>query len=225
MCGRYSLISNLQDLENRFEFTNEFIPHGSRFNIAPSQPVLSITNNGSNNQAHMMRWGLIPHWSKDAKITSALINARAETLDQKVSFREPFLTKRCIIPADGFYEWTRKDNKKIPMRITLKSEELFGFAGLWENWVADNATQFSTCTIITTRANQLISPIHHRMPVILPRESEHIWLDPTNQDLKTLKGLLTQYTSDDMATYPVSTLVNSPENDSSDVIAMWQTIS
>jgi putative SOS response-associated peptidase YedK len=166
-----------------------------------------------------MKWGLIPRWSKDTKLASSMINARAETIDQKASFREPFLKRRCLIPSDGFYEWARNNGQRVPMRITLKSGEPFGLAGLWETWLSNNAEPITTCTIITTVANELMAPIHHRMPVILPRESEDMWLYPGNQDPTLLKELLTQYPSEGMEAYPVATLVNSPSNDSPDVIA------
>ena len=221
MCGRYSLVANLQDLEKRFSFSSEGLSYQSRFNVAPTQAVLSITNNGSSNDARLMKWGLIPRWSKDTKMASSMINARAETIDQKVSFKEPFLKRRCLIPADGFYEWTRNNDQKVPMRITLKSGEPFGLAGLWETWLTNDADTITTFTIITTKANELMAPIHHRMPVILPRESEDIWLDPDNQDPELLKELLSQYPSGEMEAYTVSTLVNSPSNDSPDVIARY----
>lgn len=219
MCGRYSLVTNLQDLEKRFSFSGDGLSHLSRFNISPTQSVLSITNNGSFNQASVMEWGFIPHWSKDPKIAPNMINARAETIDQKISFREPFLRRRCLIPADGFYEWVRNKNHKTPVRITLKSGEPFGFAGLWETWLSNDSNSITTFTIVTTKANELMAPIHPRMPVILPRESENLWIDPNNQDPVMLKALLTQYPSDYMEAYLVSTLVNSPHNDSPDVIA------
>ncbi|MQF97910.1 MAG: SOS response-associated peptidase [SAR202 cluster bacterium] len=221
MCGRYSLVANLQDLEKRFSFSSGDLSLQARFNVAPTQSVLSITNNGSTNEPRFMKWGLIPRWSKDTKIASNMINARAETIDQKASFKEPFLKRRCLIPADGFYEWARNNGQKVPMRITLKSGEPFGLAGLWETWVSNNTDPITTCTIITTKANELMAPIHHRMPVILPKESEDIWLDPDNQDPKLLKELLAQYPSSDMEAYTVSTLVNSPGNDSPDVIARY----
>ena len=221
MCGRYSLVANLQDLEKRFDFSGVSISYQSRFNVAPSQAVLSVTNNGSSNEVGLMKWGLIPRWSKDTKMASSMINARAESIDQKISFKEPFLKRRCLIPADGFYEWTRNNDQKVPMRITLKSGEPFGFAGLWETWLSNNTDPITTCTIITTKANELMAPIHHRMPVILPRESEDIWLDPSNKDPKLLKELLSPYPSGEMEAYTVSTLVNSPSNDSPDVIARY----
>lgn len=147
-----------------------------------------------------------------------MINARAETIDQKVSFREPFFKRRCIIPADGFYEWIRNGSNKIPMRITLRSGEPFGLAGLWETWLTNDRNIITTCTIITTKANELMAPIHHRMPVILSRKSEQVWLDPNNKDSQVLKQLLVQYPSDEMQAYEISRLVNSPQNDSAEVI-------
>ena len=219
MCGRYSLITDIEDLEQRFSFHGEGLPKNIRFNIAPTQDILTITNDGFLNQGQMMRWGLIPYWSQDMRMASRMINARSETLEQRNAFRQSLLRRRCLILADGFYEWTRNGNKKIPMRIKLRSGEPFGLAGLWDTWKSTDGTIVKSCTIVTTEANEFIAPIHNRMPVIINEEFEETWLDINNQDIKSLKGLLSPYKSDEMEAYEIPTLVNSPRNDSFEIIA------
>jgi putative SOS response-associated peptidase YedK len=219
MCGRYSLITEIKDLEQRFSFHGDGLPKDIRFNIAPTQNILAITNDGFVNQGLTMKWGLIPYWSQDMRMASRMINARSETLEQRNAFRQPLLRKRCLILADGFYEWTRKGNKKTPMRIKLRSGNPFGFAGLWDAWKSTDGEIVQSCTIITTEANELIAPIHNRMPAIINEEFEETWLDINNQDIKNLKRLLYPYESTDMEVYEISTLVNSPRNDSFEIIA------
>ncbi|MGG1446421.1 SOS response-associated peptidase [Bacillus subtilis] len=189
------------------------------FYVAPSQNILAIINDGSNNRLGKLRWGLIPPWAKDEKIGYKMINARAETITEKPAFRKPLVSKRCIIPADSFYEWKRLDPKtKIPMRIKLKSSNLFAFAGLYEKWNTPVGNPLYTCTIITTKPNELMEDIHDRMPVILTDENEKQWLNPKNTDPDYLQSLLLPYDADDMEAYQVSSLVNSPKNNSSELI-------
>ncbi|MEN7436429.1 SOS response-associated peptidase [Bacillus velezensis] len=221
MCGRFTLFSEFDDIIEQFnidQFLSENEYHPS-YNVAPSQNILTIINDGSNNRMGKLRWGLIPPWSKDEKIGYKMINARAETLPEKPSFRKPLVSKRCIIPADSFYEWKRLDSKtKIPMRIKLKSSNLFAFAGLYEKWNTSEGNPLYTCTIITTKPNELMEDIHDRMPVILTDESEKEWLNPKNTDPDYLQSLLLPYDSDDMEAYQVSPLVNSPKNNSPELI-------
>lgn len=221
MCGRFTLFSEFDDIIKHFSI-DEFLPEDEyqpSYNIAPSQNILTVINDGSNNRLGKLRWGLIPPWAKDEKIGYKMINARSETLTEKPSFRKPLINKRCIIPADSFYEWKRLDPKtKIPMRIKLKSSSLFAFAGLYEKWITQDGNTLFTCTIITTKPNELMEDIHDRMPVILTQGSEKEWLNPKNSDTDYLKSLLKPYAAHDMETYQVSSLVNSPKNNSPELI-------
>lgn len=211
MCGRFTLTVDLLALQERFHFRYQ----GSltpRFNIAPGQDVLAIVAEGGERVGKMMRWGLVPFWAKDARIGAKMINARAETVDEKASFRHAFKRRRCLILADGFYEWKKEGTKKVPYRFTLKTGEPFAFAGLWERWEGAS-DPIETCAIITTKANELIAPIHDRMPVMLPPERHDDWLDPRLDDSEYLKSLLLPYPSGEMRMYEVAPLVNSSKND------------
>ncbi|WP_412055643.1 SOS response-associated peptidase [Bacillus inaquosorum] len=200
---------------------DQFLPEGEyhpSYNVASSQNILTIINDGSNNRLGK-GWGLIPPWAKVEKIGYKMINARAETLAEKPSFRKPLVSKRCIIPADSFYEWKRLDPKiKIPMRIKLKSSNLFAFAGLYEKWNTPEGNPLYTCTIITTKPNELMEDIHDQMPVILTDVNEKEWLNPKNTDPDYLQSLLQPYDPNDMEAYQVSSLVNSPKNNSPELI-------
>ena len=212
MCGRYSLTSNLDDLQGRFNFEARDLVFRPRYNVAPSQSVLAVVNDGDN-RAEFMRWGLIPFWAKDHKIGYRMINAVGETVATKPAFRAAFKKRRCLVLADGFYEWKKVADGKLPMYISSRSREPFAMAGLWENWKDPSGELIHSCTIITTTPNCLIEPIHNRMPVILPQSAESTWLDSNVEDAETLASLLVPYSADDMEAYIVSTLVNSPKND------------
>jgi putative SOS response-associated peptidase YedK len=212
MCGRYSLTSNLDDLQARFDFEARDLVHRPRYNVAPTQTVLAVVNDGRN-RAEFMRWGLIPFWAKDHKIGYRMINAVGETVATKSAFRAAFKKRRCLVLADGFYEWKKVAGGKVPMYITSRSMEPFAMAGLWENWRDPSGEMVHSCTIITTTPNSLIEPIHNRMPVILSRAAEATWLDLAVDDAGALAPLLVPYSADDMEAYAVSTLVNSPQND------------
>jgi len=218
MCGRFTLTADQDSFEDRFSFTGFDLGWVPSFNIAPTQEVLTVTNDGSENHPELMRWGLVPPWAKDPKIGNRMINARSETLTEKPSFRTAFERRRCLIPADGFYEWKREGKAKKPMLITANPGGLFAFAGLWETWKQPDDCWLLTCAIITTSANEFMTSIHDRMPVILPRESEALWLDPEEQDTAMLSELLLPYDSGRMEAYEVSTLVNSPRNNFPEVI-------
>ena len=218
MCGRFTLTADQDSFEDRFSLTGFDLGWVPSFNIAPTQEVLTVTNDGSENRPELMRWGLVPSWAKDPKIGNRMINARSETLAEKPSFRTAFKRRRCLIPADGFYEWKREGKAKKPMLITVNPGDLFAFAGLWETWKQPDDSWLLTCAIITTSANEFMKSIHDRMPVILPRESEASWLDPEEQDTAMLSELLLPYDSDRMEAYEVSTLVNSPRNNFPEVI-------
>jgi putative SOS response-associated peptidase YedK len=185
-----------------------------RYNIAPSQPVAVVPNDGQL-KLDFYVWGLIPSWSKDPSIGNRLINARGETLAEKPSFRSAFRRRRCLIPADGFYEWQQVPGQKTktPMYIRLKSDEPFAFAGLWESWNSPDGSNVLSCTIITTTPNALMEPIHNRMPVILPASAYNQWLEPGEVNPASLQPLIQPYPAEAMTAYAVSTLVNRPEND------------
>jgi putative SOS response-associated peptidase YedK len=186
-----------------------------RYNIAPSQPVaaIRIAPDTATRQLLLLRWGLIPSWAKDPKIGHQCINAKAETVAEKPSFRAAFKTRRCLVIATGFYEWQVQGRAKQPMWIGLKSHRPFAFAGLWEQWQPSDGAVIESCTILTTESNELLRPIHNRMPVMLVPTAYDQWLDPTVQQAEPLKALLRPYPSEELTAYPVSTLVNNPHND------------
>jgi len=214
MCGRFTLTVNPADLQDAFSdytFPTRFSP---RFNIAPTQPVLAIPNDGKN-EADFFIWGLIPMWAKDPSIGNRLINARGETVAEKPSFRGSFKYKRCLILADGFYEWKTSDNKKTktPYFIHMKDRKPFALAGLWDSWESPDGSSIKTCTIITTTPNELMEHLHDRMPVILHPRDYAKWLDVSPQTPENLLPLIKPFPADDMSAYRVSTLVNKPAND------------
>jgi len=221
MCGRFTLTVDPADLQEAFPemaFPPKFAP---RFNVAPTQPILAIPNDGKN-AADFFVWGLIPSWAKDPSIGNKLINARAETLAEKPSFRGGFKYKRCLILADGFYEWKAipGSKTKIPHFIFLKNREPFAFAGLWDEWHAQRSDGGSlrSATIITTEPNELMATLHNRMPVILNKSDYTKWLDPAPQTPDKLQSLLKPFPADKMSAHPVGTLVNSPGNDRPELV-------
>jgi putative SOS response-associated peptidase YedK len=214
MCGRFTLTTDLDRLAEHFAFRAAHLSYTPRYNIAPSQPVLTLID-AQERRAGFLRWGLIPSWAKDLGIGDRMINARAETVAEKPSFRRALQKRRCLVLADGFYEWRKEGKKKTPLFITLKAREPFAFAGLWETWKSPTGEAIHSCTIITTTPNALMESIHNRMPVILPREAETRWLDRTVEDPQSLLSLLTPHPAEAMVAYPVSQLVNSPRNDTS----------
>jgi len=211
MCGRYLIKSPSAKLKVKFRLDDVplFEP---RYNVAPTQAVPAVRDEDGTRHLAMLRWGLIPSWAKDAKIGYRLINARSDTVATKPSFRSAFKKRRCLIAADGFYEWKKLDKGKQPYFIHLKDEEPFAFAGIWEMWHnPEDRKEVDSCTIITTDANALMKTIHDRMPVILPASAYDRWLDPDAKP-ETLQGLLCPYKAKDLDAYPVSTYVNSPKN-------------
>lgn len=203
----------MKAIEDEFSIEKSEIEILPRYNIAPSQDVVAIVNDG-NRRLVSFRWGLIPSWAKDPIIGNKMINARAETLTQKVSFKNALKKRRCLIIADGFYEWKKTAEEKIPMFIFLKNEKPFAFAGLWEAWKAPDSKIVRSCTIITTTPNRLIAPIHNRMPVILRKQFHNYWLDPNNSDETKLVEFLNPYPPEEMSAFEVTKFVNSPKNDS-----------
>lgn len=212
MCGRYSLGQSAAALASAFELEQDpdWTP---RYNIAPTQSVAAIVAS-SGRQFKRLRWGLIPSWAKDIEIGSKLINARAETVAEKPSFRSAFKQRRCLVLADGFYEWQRQDGKKQPFYFQQSHGEPFAFAGLWERW-QDTEQTIESCTIITTQANELLEPVHNRMPVMLDAADYDRWIDPATPS-ETLQALLHPFTAEAMIGYPVSALVNRSTNDQPD---------
>jgi len=221
MCGRFTLTvdpAKLQDVFGGFIFPAQF---AARYNIAPTQPILAIPNDGKN-RADFFLWGLIPSWAKDPTIANKLINARGETVAEKPSFRGSFKYKRCLIPADGFYEWKAQTGAnaktKTPYFIHMKDRQPFAFAGLWDEWHSPDGNTLRTCAIITTAPNELMSDLHSRMPVILDKNNYADWLNPAPQSPENLIHLIQPFATDRMSAYPVSTLVNIPSNDRLELI-------
>ncbi|MGB8214267.1 MAG: SOS response-associated peptidase [Anaerolineales bacterium] len=220
MCGRFALTIDPADLQEAFPEFSFPTQIAARYNIAPTQPVLVLPNDGTN-QADFFLWGLIPAWAKDPAIGNRLINARAETLAEKPAFRSAYKYHRCLIFANAFFEWQAQPGSpsKVPHLIRLRSGKAFAFAGLWERWQSPDGSEVRSVTIITTTPNELMAPIHNRMPVILPHNAYAQWLDPASHSPLDLNNLLGPYPAEEMEAWPISTLVNSPANDRPDVLA------
>lgn len=222
MCGRFALTQTDEGtLVETFQIDGVPVDLAPRYNIAPTQPVATIVQDGSQRVLKIMRWGLIPSWAKDPTIGNRLINARGETVHEKPSFRAALRRRRCLVIADGFYEWqAQPDGPKQPVFITMQDRAPFGMAGLYEFWTEpDSGETLTTCTIITTQPNELMAAIHNRMPAILPREDYAAWLDPDRTDSAALMPLiLRSYPAEAMACYPVSRKVNNPSVDDPSLI-------
>jgi putative SOS response-associated peptidase YedK len=211
MCGRFTLVTDPEKLMSRFQLQEIPLDLKPRYNIAPGQPIPVILADGGRRRIGQLRWGLVPSWAQDEKIGYKMINARAKTLQEKPAFRRLFERKRCIIPADGFYEWKQMDRGKQPMRITMRDGEPFAFAGLFDTWTSPNGQKLHTCTIITTQPNEVVADIHNRMQVILRQEDEVLWLERERFDPELLRSLLVPYEAGQMRAYPVSAIVWSPK--------------
>lgn len=213
MCGRYTTAAALGPLTKAFPFVHFPDALPLHYNVAPTQAVPVIASDNAE-QVQFFQWGLIPSWAKDPAIGNRMINARAETLAEKPSFRTAFKRRRCLVLADGFYEWRKEPRgAKTPFYFRLKGREPFAFAGLWEEWTDPaTASPLRSCTIITTSANEMLKPIHERMPVILHRVDDRSWLSPETSP-QDLTQLLAAYPADAMEAIQVSTLVNNPRND------------
>ena len=209
MCGRYTLSTPAGRLAEEFQLNDGAIDLTPSYNVAPTQEVAAILEEGGQRRLEMLRWGLVPSWADDPEIGVRMINARSETAPEKPSFRRAFRSKRCLIPADGFYEWKRENGGKQPYYFHMHDGRPFAFAGLWERW--EKGGSLLSCAILTTRANSVLEEIHDRMPVILPSGSYDAWLDP-DADREQLIDLMIPYPGDDLETYPVSRFVNSPRN-------------
>jgi putative SOS response-associated peptidase YedK len=221
MCGRFTLRANPAAVQGAFNLAEapRIEPH---YNIAPTQQVFALRSEQGKIEPVFLRWGLIPSWAKDPKIAYTLINARSETAAQKPSFRAAFKTRRCLIPADGFYEWMKEGKAKKPMRFTLRDERLFAFAGLWERWLSPEGPAVQTFTILTTSANELVRPLHERMPVILDPARYQDWLDPVTS-VQEVQAWMVPWSADDMAMVPANPLVNSPRNQGPELLLAPET--
>jgi putative SOS response-associated peptidase YedK len=219
MCGRFTLAVDPAQLQEAFPWADISTQVVPRFNIAPTQPVAVIPNTGENRMDYF-RWGLVPSWAKDPEIGNRLINARAESLAEKPSFRSAYRRRRCLVLADGFYEWKQESGSRVktPMYVRMASGKPFAFAGLWEIWNDPDGSEMRSCAIITTSPNRLMEGIHNRMPVILEEGDYQAWIDPGERRPEDLQPLLTPFPDELLTAYPVSRLVNSPQNDLPDCI-------
>jgi putative SOS response-associated peptidase YedK len=209
MCGRFAQKSPTKKIAKQFK-VEEVPPLVERYNVAPTQSVL-VVREPDEREAVFLKWGLVPRWAKDPTIGNRLINARAETVTEKPSFREAFARRRCLVPVDGFFEWSRRGDGKRPFYFHMVNGEPFAIAGLWEQWEGEGGP-LETCTLLTTEANELLAPYHDRMPVILRMEDYEVWLDAGARRPELLTPLLRPYSHEEMAAYAVSALVNSPSN-------------
>lgn len=214
MCGRYSFAVEDELIRQRFGVSVRSAIYKARYNCAPTQELAVVTNDDPSSLV-LFRWGLIPFWAKDPSVGNKLINAKAETVSDKPSFRNCFRRRRCLVPADGFYEWM-KGTPKIPYRIVLNDGSPFAMAGIWDSWNGRAGESIRSFSIITTTANEMMVPIHDRMPVILLPEHERVWLDDNNE--KTLQQLLRPFPPERLKAYAVSSLVNSPANDRPEIM-------
>lgn len=213
MCGRYNLRTNLAAVIQHFDIDSGQMQLPFRFNIAPTQTVPIVRLKGEGRELAEVRWGLVPSWSKEVK-GRPLINARSETVHTKPSFRAAFKRRRCIVPASGFYEWKRNGKEKQPYHIRLKNDGLIGFAGLWERWKSPGGETVESCTIITTEPNEVVAPLHDRMPAFLHPQDYSYWLTAGEDENDGLRKLLTFFPADQMTATPVSDTVNSAKNES-----------
>jgi putative SOS response-associated peptidase YedK len=215
MCGRYSLVPT-ESIAARFDIQQQQLTLAPRYNVAPSQSMPVVVRNSPNRLVEM-QWGLIPSWSKEPRAQFSTINARAETITKSPVFRGPFKSRRCLVPASGFYEWQRTEQGKQPFCIRLKEDDLFAFAGLYDVWQDADGNELYSYTVITTTPNDLVAPIHNRMPVILHRDDEDAWLNKES-DSTQLLALLKTYPADKMEAYPVSRAVNNPANEGAELM-------
>lgn len=211
MCGRYTLLKDELAIRRRFQLEAPLQNYTKSYNVAPGQQVLAIIHDGKKRRAGYLRWGLVPFWAKDEKIGYKMINARLETIHEKPSFKHLVMRKRCLIVADSFYEWQQTEHGKVPQRIHLANEQLFAFAGLWDQWQHEKGSLF-TCTIITKAANEFMQEIHHRMPVIVPEEQEEDWLQRSFQKPEEVRDFVYSFTNPSLTAYAVSNYVNNARN-------------
>ena len=223
MCGRYTLTADAESIQLAFNLDDAAGWSVPRYNIAPTQQVPVITDREPK-RLSFMKWGLVPSWAKDPKIGSRMINARSETAAEKPSFRTAFKRRRCLIPADGYYEWTKRGKKKIPMYIQHAERDIFAFAGLWESWKQPDGTWLHTCAILTTDANEKVRPIHHRMTVIVEPEYYETWLTPRELLPPEWQPLMAGPRPEQLKFHEVSTQVNRPANDNPALVAPLESL-
>ncbi|MDR4485300.1 MAG: SOS response-associated peptidase [Nitrospirales bacterium] len=218
MCGRFTRKEGVQHIAEQLSLKT-FPQLAPRYNIAPSQLLACIRTHPKSGERELveLKWGLVPSWAKDPSIGNKLINARGETVAEKPAFRKAFKQQRCLVLADGFYEWKREGKAKQPYYIRFKDHRLFAFAGLWERWEKQEPA-LETCALITTGPNTVMAPIHHRMPVIIPEESYGSWLNAGLHNSIYLSGFLGPHSGEEMEAFPISSLVNNPRNDNSQCI-------
>lgn len=217
MCGRFTQRQPAASLKK--EFKVEEVPTvEAQYNISPTQNILSVRQMPDGREMGLLKWGLIPSWAKDSSMGAKLINARSETVTEKPSFREAFRKRRCIIPADGFYEWQRTGGKKQPFFFQMHDERPFVFAGLWDRWKSQEGEMIDTCTILTTEANDVLRPVHDRMPVILYPEDYDLWLDDDVRKSDLRYELLRPFPGSEMIAYPVSTLINNTRSQGAELV-------
>lgn len=223
MCGRFTITVSMDELKAYLtdyydieEVKSDFdIP---RYNVSPGEEVISIINDGNKNRVGLLKWGFVPPFAKEEKSSYSMINAKAETLHEKSAFKDSFEHKRCVILADGFYEWKKEKDQKKPLRILMKDKKIFPIAGLYSTYTRSDGSKLHTCTIITTKANEMMKSIHERMPVILTENSKKIWLNPHISNVKQLSELLTPYEDSLMTAYRVSNIVNRSGQNSKECI-------
>jgi putative SOS response-associated peptidase YedK len=217
MCGRYAITSAPEAIRRLFGYDEQpnFPP---RYNVAPTQPVPIVRMAAGKRQFALVRWGFIPSWVKDPRGFALLINARGESLDAKPAFRAALRYRRCLFPADGFYDWRRAGERAAPYYVRRKDGGPMAFAGLWENWMGPNGEEMETAAIVTTRANRMLAPIHPRMPAIVPPEAFGLWLDSAKVDATTAAALIAPAPEDMLESYPVSPAVNRAANDAPDLL-------
>ncbi len=221
MCGRFTLRTSMSVIAKQFGPANE-LPLRARYNVAPTQSVPVVRIDEGQRRLTTMHWGLIPSWAKDAKIGYSTINARADTIATKPAFRAAFKKRRCLVVADGYYEWFKQGKAKKPVLYEVDGGAPFAFAGLWEQWWGpDNkdGPPLESCTVVTTDANELASQVHNRMPVILGESDYETWLDPANQDAENLQQLLAPFSADRMTARPVNPIVNNARNEGPECVS------
>lgn len=211
MCGRYTLLGDQLDFLNEFDLEEPIEDFRESYNVAPGQDVLAVIHDGKKKRAGYLRWGLVPSWAKDSKIGYKMMNARSETAHEKPSFKQLMSRKRCLIIADSFYEWKKTEEEKIAKRIQVQDRKYFAFAGLWDKWVQGDETLF-TCTILTRDSKGFMEDIHHRVPIILPKEAEDVWIAPEQYSPVQAKNLLINFEDPPLMAYSVSNYVNKAQN-------------
>src|SRR5699024_3953493 len=211
MCGRYTLHASVDEIIEEYVLMDPILNYEESYNVAPGQNVLAIIHDGEKKRAGYIKWGLVPSWAKDEKIGYKMINARSETAHEKPSFKQLMMRKRCLIVADSFYEWKQTEGFRQPNRIQLEGRKLFTMAGLWDKWETDDKTLF-TCTMLTTDSNDFMKDIHHRMPIILPKDLEDEWIDPHVKDPLEAREFLRSVEVEALTAYKVSSFVNKASN-------------